>query len=80
MARDLCQATTHAYKLINTLQITCPNIHIRIFIDFDFKISKIGKFTKQFNSKAIEHEIDVRNSYLTTMKAIDIDVSSRNHL
>ena len=79
-ARDLCQSTTQPYRIFDTTPKTCQNIQDRIFKDFDFKIPKLENSPNQFKSKAIEHEKDVRNSYLTTMTAIDIDVSSRTHL
>lgn len=79
-ARGLCQATTQPYRLFDTPQITCPNIQDRIFKNFDFKIPKLGNSPNQFKSKSNEHGIAIRNSYLTIMKAVDIDVSSRTHI
>ena len=47
------------------LKYQCPNIHKRIFIDFDFKTSKIGIYTKSIQTKINCTRISVRNSYLT---------------
>ena len=47
------------------LKYQCPNIHKRIFIDFDFKRPKIGIYTKSIQTKINCTRISVRNSYLT---------------
>ena len=47
------------------LKYQCPNIHKRIFIDFDFKTPKIGIYTKSIQTKINCTRISVRNSYLT---------------
>ena len=78
--RDLCQATTKPYRLFDTPQQHVQTSKIGFLKDLTSKHQKLEYSSNQFNSKANGQGIDVRNYYLTTIKDIDIDVSSKTHL
>jgi hypothetical protein len=78
--KDLCQATTQPCMALRNTPKTCPTIHSRIFIKMDNKTQKSKNSQNPFKSKAKWTWIDVMNNYLTTIKDIDIDVSSKTHL